>query len=524
MSVELIRDLFKLDQVVGENIAQTIVEGDILVPDTKPDITRVLSANGKVQLTKQEIMDNKIAVEGTTYFKILYVSEKGEQPLYSIDSSTEFKQSIEIEGINSKMKSEVVAEVEHVDFNINNDRKIGVKAVINLTGKGIEEKTMEITKDLAGLEDIQVLKETFQYTDIVGVNKSETLVKDNFEIDEDEYEIKEVLKWDATVLERETKITDGKVIVGGIVNIDLLYVDEDDENPLKIIKREIPFTHFVEITDAFSDMKYKLKLSVDELYYDIKENIRGERKIVEIEGVIKVEAKVMDTQSREILVDTYSPSKVLKINKKQIELNENIGMNRAHVLLRETLDIPHGHPPINEVFSVNVKPILTDYSLVVDKTMIEGILEATIMYKAMEGIQPLYSFIQEVPFKHYVDLEGLQEDMEAEVELFIEETNYNVINGEQVELKINVGATCEAYCKKVIDVIANIDELEEDVNITSRPSLTIYFMQPEDTLWKVAKRYHTTVQRIMETNQIENPVAVKAGDHIIIEKVHNFKL
>lgn len=524
MTVELIRDLFKLDQVVGENMAQTIVEGDILVPDTKPDITRVLSATGKAQLTKQDVMDNKIAVEGTTYFKILYVSEKGDQPLYSIDSSTQFKQNIEIEGINSKMKGEVVAEVEHIDFTVNNDRKIGVKAVINLTGKGIDEKTVEITKDIAGLEDIQVLKETFQYTDIVGINKSETLVKDNFEMDEEDYEIKEVLKWDAKVLERETKITDGKVIVGGVVNIELLYVDEDDENPLKVIKREIPFTHFVEISDAFSDMNYKLKLSIDELYYDIKENIRGEKKVVELEGVIKIEAKVMDTQSREILVDTYSPSKELKINKKQIQLNENIGINKANVLLRETLDIPHGNPPISEVFSVNIKPILTDYSIVENKATIEGILESIVMYKAMEGIQPLYSFVQEVPFRHYVDVDGLKEDMEAEVELFLEEVNYNVVNGEQVEVKVNIGASCEAYCIKAIDVIENIEELEEEVNLTTRPSLTIYFMQPEDTLWRVAKKYHTTVQRIMETNQIEDPIAVKPGDHIIIEKVHNFKL
>lgn len=523
MSVELIKDLLKLDQVVGENIAQTIVEGDILVPDTKPDITRVLSANAKVELSKQEVMDGKIAVEGTTYFNILYVSEKGEQPLYSIGSSAELKQSIEIEGVSSKMKGEVVAEVEHVDFTVTNDRKIGVKAVINLTGKGMEEKTLEITKDLVGLEDIQVLKETFKYTDIVGINKSETLVKDSFEMGEEEYEIKEVLKWDATVLERETKITDGKVIVGGIVNIDLLYVDEEYENQLKMIRREIPFTHFVEIADAYSDMKYKLKLAVDELYYDIKENIRGEKKIVEVEGVVKVEAKVMDTQSREILVDTYSPSKELKINKKQIELKESMGINKAHVLLRETLDIPHGHPPIAEVFSANAKPILTDYSLAPDKVMIEGILETTVMYKAMEGVQPLYSFIEEVPFRHYVELEGLKESMEADVELFVEEVNYDIVNGEQVEIKVSIGATCEAYCNKVIDVISNIEELEEDINLTSRPSLTIYYMQPEDTLWKVAKKYHTTVQKIMETNKIEDPMTVKSGDHIIIEKVHSFK-
>ena len=524
MSIELVRDLFKLDQVVGENITQAIVEGDILVPDTKPDITRVLSANGKVVLTKQEVGDNKIAVEGITYFKILYVSDKGEQPLYSIDSSTQFKQNIEIEGIGSKMKGEVIGDVEHIDFTVNNDRKIGVRAVINLAGKAIEEKTLEITKDITGIEDIQVLKENFQYTDIVGINKSETLVKDNFEMSEDEYEIKEVLKWDATVQERETKITDGKVIVGGMVSIDLLYVDDDYENPLKMIKREIPFTHFVEISEAFSDMKYKLKLSTKELYYAIKENIRGEKKIVDIEAVIQVEAKVMDTQTREILVDTYSPSKTLNINKKQIELKENIGMNKAHVLLRETLDLPYGHPPISEVFSVNIKPILTDYSLIEDKVTIEGILEVLVMYRSIEEGQSLYSYIQESPFRHYVDLYGLQEDMKAEVELFVEEINYNILNGEQLELKVNIGATCEAYFTKVIDVISNIEELEEDLNLDKRSSLTIYFMQPEDNLWKVAKKYHTTVQRIMETNQIEDPVAVKAGEHIIIEKVHSFKL
>ena len=161
MSVELIKDSFEFEQVVGESIAQTIVEGDILVPDTKPDITRVLSVDARVELNKHKVEDGKIAVEGITYFKILYVSEKEEQPLYSIDSSAGFKQDIEIDGISAEVKGEVTADVEHIDFTINNERKIGVKAIINLMGKGIEKKTVEITKDLAGLEDIQVLKETF---------------------------------------------------------------------------------------------------------------------------------------------------------------------------------------------------------------------------------------------------------------------------------------------------------------------------------------------------------------------------
>ncbi|ABW17847.1 DUF3794 and LysM peptidoglycan-binding domain-containing protein [Alkaliphilus oremlandii] len=524
MSVELIKDVLKLEQVIGENIAQTIVEGDILVPDTKPDITRVLSATGKVQLTKQEIGENKITAEGVTYFKILYVSEKGDQPLYSIDSSTEFKQSIDIDGVTPQMKGEVTAEVEHIDFTINNDRKIGIKAIINLASKVIEEKSIEITKDIAGIEDIQVLKESFQYTDTAGYSKSEALIKDGFEMMEEEYEIKEVLKWDLAVIERESKITDGKVIVGGVANIEFLYIDDDYDNPLKVIKREVPFTHFVEIPNIFGDMTYHLKLTPKELYYDIKENIRGERKIVEIESIIQADVKVMDTQSKEFLVDTYSPSQNLQISKKQMVLRESIGMSRSNVLLRETMDTPYGQPPISEVFSVNIRPILTDYTALENKMAIEGILEATVLYKAIEGAQSLYSFMQEIPFRYHGDLYGLNEDMEAEVDLFVEEITYNVINGEQVDVKVSIAALCKGYCNKSIDIISEIDVLEEDTNSLKQPSLTVYFMKDGDTLWNVAKRYHTTVQQIMETNQIEDPAAVKVGENIIIEKVHNFKL
>ena len=180
MSVELIKDVLKFEQVVDENVAQAIVEGDILVPDTKPDITRVLSADARVKLSKQEVQDGKIIVEGITYFKILYVAEKEDQPLYSVDSSAGFKQDIEVEGIDAETQSQVIAEVEHISFTVNNERKVGIKVIINLIGKCIEEKVVEITKDLEGLDDIQVLKETFEYTDTVGISKSETLIKDGF--------------------------------------------------------------------------------------------------------------------------------------------------------------------------------------------------------------------------------------------------------------------------------------------------------------------------------------------------------
>lgn len=523
MLVELVKESITSDLIIGQDVTQTIIEGDILVPDSKPDIARVISVDGLIQMTKKEVGENKISTEGTIKFKILYVSDKGEEPLYSIDSSTVFKQSIPMQGVTSKMKPEVSVDIEHIDFKINNERKIAVKAVINLEGKAILENRKELTKDLAGSSDIEILKENIYYTELVGESTSEALIKDTFELEESEAGIKEVLKWNAYVVEKETKVTDDKVIVGGTLFVEVFYLTDEMESTLNIIKKEIPFTHFVEVPNAYGDMKYKLKLSVDELFTDVKENLQGERKILEVEAISKVNVKVMDTQMIDLVVDAYSPSRALQIQKELIELKESIGMNRAHMIVRESLDKPSSHPALHKLFSVHSKPILTDYSIVEDKAVIEGVLEANVIYASEEGLQPLYSFSHEIPFRHFVDIEGLKSGMETNVELFVEEIDYDILNNDQVDIRVNIGATCEAYKIKAVESIKQIEETEEVFNMADRPSLTLYFLQPDDSLWKVAKKYHTTIKQIAESNGIEDPQLVKPGDYILIEKIHNFK-
>ncbi|KAB3540964.1 DUF3794 domain-containing protein [Alkaliphilus pronyensis] len=523
MPVELLKESLTTDQVIGHDTAQAIIEGDILVPDIKPDITRIISVDGVIQVSKVEATDGKILVDGNIKFKILYVAEKGEEPLYSIDSSTGFKQTIAMEGITAKAIPDVEADIEHIDFSVNNERKIGVKVVINLMATAKVKIQREITNDISGINDIQVLRDTIRFSEIKGDYSSEALVKDTYEMAEDMPEIKEIIKWNAAAIEREAKVTEGKVIVGGTVKVELLYTTHDDNLSLNIFRQEIPFTHFVEMPDANPDMKYKLKFDVPELYTEIKENLQGEAKIIEIEAITRIGAKVIDTSKIDIVVDAFSPSKKLKINKETVEFKENIGMNRSHLMLRETIDLPGSHPEIAKLFSVVSKPVLTDYQLTEDKTVIEGIMEVTVIYLSDGGSQPIYSFMQEIPFRHYVDIEGLKEDMEAKVELFIEELTYEQVNGQQVDIKVNVGATCEGYLTKKVAVVKEAIEENEDVDTTHRPSVTVYFMQPKDTLWEVAKKYNTTVKQIMETNEIQDASALKPGDYILIEKLHNFK-
>ena len=63
-----------------------------------------------------------------------------------------------------------------------------------------------------------------------------------------------------------------------------------------------------------------------------------------------------------------------------------------------------------------------------------------------------------MPFRHYVELEGSEEGMGVEIDLFVEDIDHGIANGEQVEIKANIGAACEVFRTKSIDVISNIEK------------------------------------------------------------------
>jgi len=89
MSLELVRESTKVNYVVGEELAQTIVEHDIIVPDVNPDVARILLIDGEIRegilrLHRIEYMWTVLLLQ------ILYVSDDPEQSVKSINTSSDF--------------------------------------------------------------------------------------------------------------------------------------------------------------------------------------------------------------------------------------------------------------------------------------------------------------------------------------------------------------------------------------------------------------------------------------------------
>ena len=60
--------------------------------------------------------------------------------------------------------------------------------------------------------------------------------------------------------------------------------------------------------------------------------------------------------------------------------------------------------------------------------------------------------------------------------------------------------------------------MDENARSDRRPSIVMYFVQPEDTYWEIAKRYRTTINEIQRVNGLSDEDAIEPGMQILITR------
>lgn len=518
MSVELSREVIKVNQVIGEDTAQTIVENDIIVPDIKPDVARIILMDGDVSVNDTEVFEKKLVVNGCINYKILYVPE-GDQDIKSINLNNNFTHSFEMPDAKQGMKCKARCDIEHTEYNVLNSRKINVKSIVRLSAKAMDEVDKDIVNELGGIEDIQVLKDRAFVNCYLGNNKVNYIIRENLEIPSGKPSMKEILRNDIKISGQDYKITDNKVIVKGDLNIYTLYVADDEERSIQFMEHEIPFTQFIDLPGANENAGCDVEYHVVDSRFELAEDGDGEMRVLSGEISLNILVDGFDRKSVEYISDAYSPQVRFNIEKQPYEIEDVVAENKSQAVLKSVVAVENDGPDITEILNVLCKPVLSECKVLDDKVIIEGLVSANILYLSNSGEQPVSCSRQELPFRQEIELKGIKSHMNHDVNLSIEHCNYSMASSKEVEVRFVIGICFKGIHKVNLPMITKVNEIPVDEKrLLAQPSITIYFTQPGDTLWKIAKRYFTSIGEIQRVNHLNDQDTLMQGKQVIIPK------
>lgn len=517
MAIELIRDTIRIDRVIGESSSQALVEGDINVPDNKMDIARILDVDGRINVSSVEIVEDKILMDGNVSFHILYIGDGEGYQLTSMEATTTFSHSIDVQGAGPKMLADVTREIEHIEYILTNSRKINVKAVVNFEAKVVTSDQINAVKEIKGLEDVQVLEKNVQNRLVIGKGSSQTIIKEDIEIPPEMPSIQEILKNEGKAVIREITAGDNKVMVQGDLVISTFYRCGEEREPLQYMINTLPFTHFTEINGVYPGAEVQADIEVQEIFVEVRENGAGEQRIMEVETLLNMESSAEEVAGFQVMTDAYSPSVDLKLKKQSVEGLQVVGENSVQSVIKESLQLSDDLPAITKVLAVKGKPFITDQAIDSGKVTVEGIMDTKAIYLTSDEMSPIEAYQTEIPFRYDLELENLKPGMDVDLSIDVDHISFSPIAPDEMEVRFVINSRGKALTKAKQEVIMEVEE-QEAASKDDLGGITIYFTQPGDSLWSVAKRFNTTIAGILKYNQDLDQQDLVPGTRIVVYK------
>lgn len=518
MTTESIKDSFKMLQMTEKETTQILLEEDILVPDIKPDLSNIVSIEGKVKIIDKDIANGKVKCTGKMDLKILYVpvENRGDYPLVPMDAVVDFRNELDYL-VSDKSDVEMNVNVEHMDYSIVNERKLKIKAVANITAKSYQALNMDLVSKNEN-EEMQFLTNQIHYTDILERKKAAIDIKEELSIKEGMPEIGQILNWDINIFENQKQIINDRAVINATVQYNILYLSDEVE-PTPVLFRDVSeFTQFIDIKNVEGNVDSKVNFTLNYSNISLKQDVEENATLLEADIDIQTDLEVTQLKEQEILIDAYHPQKEIEVEKDSIKPKRLCGKGAAEIPIREIITLPDMSPDAARVVDINAKVIETDSYVENEKDIAEGVLVITVLYQSNEESKGIVGFKEEIPFRHAIEMQGLKDNCEMERDIIMKKIDFELMNSKQIEINADVYMKSIAYAKETYEALTKVVVLDEVVSVESDPSIIVYIIKKDDNLWKIAKKYRTTIEEIKTINNIADEQEVRSGEKLILLK------
>ncbi|MBC7765133.1 MAG: DUF3794 domain-containing protein [Hyphomonadaceae bacterium] len=517
MAIALSKENMLVKATVAEATFQTLVEGDIIVPDVKPDIGEVLQVDGVILIHKQEPLHDRVSIGGSVQFTILYVPENQAGVVKSIRTSFNFNHIADVQGVRPTMHMKLLSDVEHVDFSLIHSRKLNVKAVVSLKTNISEQKNLEFITDIDE-PNIESFKQTIKVFRVLGDASEQISLKEDLEVPSGKPSINEILKSNAEISGKDAKVMQNKVFIKGDLYINTLYTGELNEDGLQVMEHIMPFTEVFAIEGVQEGANVQVDCQVQDIFFEPKEDADGDVRVMTMSAIIQASVSVGVEVTCKTIADCYHTVDELSVKHEQIALEQIIEDVKAQIQSKEVIALEDGQPNMIQGCNLTAKPYIADISIANGKLTADGILEVSFLYLTDSAQQPIYNIKQEIPFQYVLDLQSKEGDLSGDIKAEVSHVSFAINNQREVEVRAIIALDSKVIKPSTTEVISDIDVLSGVKCILPSPSIIIYYVQKGDNLWKIARKYKTTEQDILTINDTVNFDKLTVGLQLFIPR------
>ena len=502
---------FTINNLIGQKTKNVFIEGNIIIPDVKPDILRTIDSTGNICIYKKDVMDGKVKIDGGINLYLIYLPDSDVDTQRGINTTLDFSQLIEVEECKSNMDMNSVFKIKQIECNVLNGRKVKVKVEMEIIIQIYSREEINFFSDVGNINNIQMLKEQMQINTLIGCGEAKLNARDTIAYTGAE-NLVEILKVNLNIVNKETKISFNKVLIKADLNVKIIYLTDIGE--VNVLNSNIPVIGFVDIPNVIDE---NIVITSYEIRNMLIKPKLGNEHTIDLDIEVGAYCSAYGIANLELIQDMYSTEENIEFTTNNIEIESNKCVRKTIFNINESISIPEISN--NKIYDVDIKPVLNNVNILNKKIIYEGeiILKFLFDSNMNSGIE-VKRYV--CPFNFEMEDDCIKNSQKVDTEIECLSGDYTIISDGNIDCKIDLQFNTEIsdiQQIRLIDKINVSNELGE-----SNCNMVIHRIKQGDTLWNIAKKYKTTVENIIKINSLEDD-NLNIGKKIYIQRNSNNK-
>ena len=457
---------------------------EIRLPDAYPDIGKILGCWGRVLMRGKEWRSTSMGANGGVMAWVMYAPEDGTQPRVvdawiPIQSRWDFPESAD-DGVMILRPM-----LTSLDSRGISARKIMVRAGVDTFAQAMKKETMEVAEPAEVPENIQLLKRSYPMDLPMEAGEKQVQLEENLAVPGNLPQIHKIIHYDMMPSIQEQKVLGNRLVFRGQMGVHLKYMTED--GGIHHWETEVPFSSYTELSGDYGPNATAWVMPV----LTAMEMDLTEPQQLNMRAGIAAQYTIFDRNVLDVVEDAFSPSRdvVPKIEEMQFPgLLDSMQMDmHAEGYLNADAErilcaTPYGEYPTLRMGNDGME------------IRMDGQFQT--LYQNTEGqlAGDMARFNSAVPFLSA---------MENQTELWLNDPAQTDImpNGEGFTMLSTYPVTVQSYSGRAIPMVTELEIGEQREADSDRPSIVLR-RAGDEGLWAIAKGYGSTVDAIMEANQL----------------------
>lgn len=504
------QSLSTLTTIFKENAEQSI-DLDFNLPDYCPDIQKILKCQAYPKITSKNLTENKLDIEGIVIINLIYLdSEK--LITHSCEHTNPFTVSYKLKKpIKEKNNIAIFSkpDVEYINCRAITQRRLDIHGAFFVNTE-IKQKTENNIPTSVENEPIEQKLETINVNNLETITQKEFTIAETFELEKNLLPIENIINSNLSVKLKDYRAITNKLIINCIATLNMLYINNIETGEINSSGQTYEFSQIIDIENLTEEDT--LSITVEPLVHDInlKSDSTGEAALLALESKFIANIYSFKTKNIDALVDAYST-----LYKTDITTKETILDTFSRQITTE-----YTHEPKINLNNLNISRIidlrneLSSVKAQYDGTNIKftGKYNICALYINLENEISYIEKIIDFEYLHNLNENGINKNaLTLEPNVNITSIEYNFTENKTLELTVAIIFTCNIYETKKIKLIENIIVAEETpIKKENNFALTLYYAEPNEKIWNIAKKYLVSAYSIKEENDIsEDEISTK---------------